>query len=107
MNLLPPMELREGIASTTEYEYTQNGDPFDFTGYTAAWRIVQGGKDVAMGTPALSLGRIAVTVSALQTQDIEPARQLGRRSVAVIEISADDGASFLRWQANVVMERRA
>jgi hypothetical protein len=86
MNYLPPIVLAEGEAKRQDYAWSVDGEPFDFTGYTGTWRIVQSGETVANGTTALSSGLMTLNITADQIAELVDEGKFRQRVVGQMQI---------------------
>jgi len=108
---LPPLALTENAETVQRYTYQSNREAFDWTGYTATWRIAhRTDGDLCSGTADLRpLGEIVVTVTDANTAtlvDYVPDRGMTIPNVA-LEIVATDGSAKLIFQSAVSLWRAA
>lgn len=103
---LQTANVTEGIAETVELPYEPGGAAFDFTGYTASWRIIQEGKVWTDGAAVLSSGLISVPLAATQTAIPKPTKPQKLNAAGVLEIIAESDTQTIIFNSTLVVARR-
>lgn len=108
MIVLAPVTVTQGEATTLRLTYRDNGEGFDFTGWTGTWSIVQRDVAVITGTATLeSDGDIVTSITAAQIAALAITDQFKRRTLSETYWAAalTNGTSSLNFSAAVTLSR--
>jgi hypothetical protein len=108
MIVLAPIQLTQGEAASLRMNYRENNQPYDFTGWTATWTVVQLGDVIASGTCELQTdGDILTSMTVAQIDVLSVPDQYKGRTLpdTYFKIAASSGSSVLNFRAAVIVLR--